>query len=60
MLGRVTRNTVNTKDTAIMIGRSKPRNLSATGIGLITAVTPRMPNMLKMLEPTILPMAISD
>lgn len=43
-----------------MISRSNVRNLSATGTGLISAVTPRMPSTLKMFDPTILPIAIPD
>ena len=58
--GRVSNRPVSTKDTAIMIGKSNVRKREATGIGAIRAVTPRIPRTLKMLDPTILPIAISD
>src|SRR6056297_2202956 len=47
-------------DTPITMGRSTTRKRDATGTGVMMAVSPRMPRTLKMFEPTILPIAMSD
>src|SRR5690625_2226846 len=56
----VSRNGMSTRLKPIMTITSIPTACRGTLMGRTRAVTPRMPSTLKLLEPTMLPRAISD